>query len=352
MDIQLQTIPGRIASLNGRVFRYFSGTSYLGMAQYEPYKAALAEGIARYGASFGGSRLGNIRFPIFEEAEAWLAAFTGAEAALTVSSGSLAGQVLARYLQDKGRLYFAPGAHPALWAEGHYFEGPFEAWADFVLKECRHAKSPVILLSNAVDSLFARPYSFDWLEQLPAGTAITLVFDDSHGLGICGEKGAGAISMVKPPQHVELVVVSSLGKALGVPGGVILGRRSLIEALWHSPFFGGASPIPPAFLYAMLRVKNHYPFALEKLRDNIRQFRQAVLPTGLFRSFEDYPVFYTPEHRLGPWLETHGCLLSQFAYPTPEDEPVTRIVLNALHQAEDIDYLSGMIRKFMESRKK
>ena len=350
MDVQLDTIPGRTAILNGRVYRYFSGTSYLGMAQYEPYKAALAEGIGRYGANFGGSRLGNIRFPIFEEAEAWLAGFTGAEAALSVSSGSMAGQVLARYLQDKGSLYFAPGAHPALWVEGHYFEGDFEAWVDFILRECHRATRPVVLLSNPVDSLFARPYPFDWLEQLPSGIPITLVLDDSHGLGICGENGAGAYSIVKPPPHVELIVVSSLGKALGVPGGVILGHRNLYEALWHSPSFGGASPIPPAFLYGMLQVKDHYPMALEKLKGNIRQFRQAVLSTGLFQSFEDYPVFYTPEHRLGLWLEQRGCLLSQFAYPTPEDDPVTRIVLNALHEPEDIIYLAGLIQQFFENR--
>ncbi|MCB0568255.1 MAG: pyridoxal phosphate-dependent aminotransferase family protein [Phaeodactylibacter sp.] len=349
MDIKLETIPGRVAILNGKAYRYFSGTSYLGMAQYEPFKAAVAEGVARYGVNFGGSRLGNIRFSIFEEAEAWLATFTGAGAALTASSGSVAGQLLVRYLKDKGSLYSAPGLHPALWAEGHHFNGPFEAWADLIVQECSRKRGPMVLLSNAVDPLFARPYPFEWLDRIPPDATVTLVLDDSHGLGVCGENGAGAFSVVKPPPQVEMVVVSSLGKALGVPGGVILGRPGLIQALWHSPFFGGASPIAPAFLYGMLQVKEHYPQALGRLRASIRRFREPVLATGLFRSFMDYPVFYTPEHRLGPWLETHGCLLSQFAYPTPEDEPVTRIVLNALHEAEDIDYLVAVIRRFLES---
>jgi 8-amino-7-oxononanoate synthase len=342
-------IPGRTACLNGRSYRYFSGTSYLGMAQYEPYKAAVAEGVQRLGANFGGSRLGNIRFPIYEEAEAWLAHFAGAEAALTVSSGTAAGQVVLRSLEGGGAMHFAPGTHPALWGAGQHYEGRFEDWAAQALRVCQQATGPVVLLSNAVDSMFARAYTFEWLKEIPAQAEVILVLDDSHSLGICGPGGGGAYRFVQPPPQVELIVISSLGKALGVPGGVILGRQTRIAQLWSSPAFGGASPIPPAYLYGMLQLREHYPQALDKLRSNIRHFQSAVQPTGLFQSLEDYPVFYTSEQRLGPWLEERGCLLSQFPYPTPADEPATRIVLNALHETEDLDYLAAQILDFAQN---
>jgi 7-keto-8-aminopelargonate synthetase-like enzyme len=342
-------IPGRTACVEGRIYRYFSGTSYLGMAQYEPYKAAVAEGVQRLGANFGGSRLGNIRFPIYAEAEAWLAAFAGAEAALTVSSGTAAGQVVLRSLEGLGPLHFAPGTHPALWGAGQYHQGRFADWAAQALQICQQTVGTVVLLSNAVDSIFARRYAFEWLHDLPAQSSVILVLDDSHSLGVCGPGGSGAGRFVQPPPQVELIAISSLGKALGVPGGVIFGRQERIAQFWGSPTFGGASPIPPAYLYAMLRMQEHYPQALGKLRANIRHFGQAIQPTGLFQSFEDYPVFYTPEQRLGPWLEERGCLISQFPYPTPADAPATRIVLNALHEKEDLDYLAAQILDFVEN---
>ncbi len=342
--------PGRFVHLHGQAYRYFSGTAYLGMAHNKHFRELLREGIVRYGPNFGGSRLGNIRFTVFGEAEDWLANRIGAEAALLVSSGTLAGQFVAKYLKTHSSLYFAPMAHPALWETGHYFEGSFDAWVGFILEEVGKGEKPMALFSNSVDALFARKFRFGWLEELPAHRAITLVVDDSHGLGICGEKGRSAWAEIKLPEQVELVVVSSLGKAMGISGGAILGSKKMMEAIWHTPFFGGASPAAPAHLYAMMHAGSLYDAALAKLRGNVRRLAKQTAGLGLFHSFEDYPVFYTAEPSLAPWLEARKCLASQFSYPTSEDEPVTRVVLSALHEKEDIDYLADAIRSFAKEK--
>ena len=342
----LEALPGRSIDIDGTPFLYFSGTSYLGMSRNEAFQELLKEGLARYGANFGGSRLGNIRFAVFEEAEAWLSSFTGAEACLTASSGSLAGRLLVEHLRGKTAFYFAPGTHPALWGAGEYYEGAFGNWVEYMLHKAADGPEPMALFTNSVDPLLVQKNSFEWLGHLAGNRPITIVIDDSHGFGVCGASGSGVWTELSAPDNVEVVVISSLGKALGIPGGMILGSRGLIEAIWHSPFFGGASPPPPAFLYAMLKAAPMYQSAHRKLLANIRRFEGLTSRFGFLHSFGDYPAFYTPEAALAPWLEQKGCLISQFAYPTPEDEPVTRIVLSALHEEKDIDYLAGAIEEY------
>lgn len=349
-NIILEAMPGRSIGINGRQFLYFSGTSYLGIARNEAFQELLKEGLARYGANYGGSRLGNIRFAVFEEAEAWLAAFAGAPAALSVSSGTLAGRLIVEHLRGKAPFHFAPGAHPALWGEGSYYQGAYGEWVEYILREAAGGQGPIALFATSVDPLLVRKNDFKWLCRLPANRPVTLVVDDSHGFGICGAGGSGVWRELDAPDNVGIVVISSLGKAMGIPGGLILGSRAMLGEIWHSPFFGGASPAPPAFLYAVLKASPLYQSARQKLLANIRRFEAQTGSLAWLRSIGNYPAFYSSEIPLAPWLKDRGCLISQFAYPTPEDEPVTRIVLSALHEEEDIDYLAGAILRYAEKK--
>ena len=349
-NIILDALPGRSIDIDGRQYLYFSGTSYLGMSRNEAFQELLKEGLARYGANFGGSRLGNIRFAVFEEAEAWLAGLAGAPAALTASSGSLAGRLVVEHLRRAASFYFAPGTHPALWGNGDYFQGSFNDWVGYILEKAAEEQSPMALFANSVDPLLVRKNPFEWLHRLPKNRPVILAVDDSHGFGVCGAGGSGAWRGLNAPDNVELLVISSLGKAFGIPGGLILGSRKRITQIWHSPFFGGASPAPPAFLYAMQKAGPLYQSAHQKLLSNIHRFEAGFGSSGLLHSFGDYPAYYTSDAALAPWLEERGCLISQFAYPTPEDEPVTRVVLNALHEERDIDYLADAVKAYAESK--
>ena len=71
---------------------------------------------------FSASRNNNLQLKIYEETEAFLANWTSAEAALTVTSGLLAGQLAVNFLKNTQNLkglnpvfIYAPSAHPAVW---------------------------------------------------------------------------------------------------------------------------------------------------------------------------------------------------------------------------------------------
>ncbi|MBF9251972.1 pyridoxal phosphate-dependent aminotransferase family protein [Pontibacter sp. 172403-2] len=353
--ITTDQLPGRTLSINGAEYLFCSGTSYLGISCNEAFRQCLLDGMQRYGTNYSSSRNSNLQLQVFDEVENYLAAYTGAAAALTMSSGYLAGQVVVQALKDEGRFLYAPGTHPAMWRS--MADAPDDGrthveWVNQLLQEApRLPDEHLILVCNSLDPLKAEKYTFDWVAALPDNKQITLIVDDSHGFGVTGDNGAGVYRQLRQLQSIRkmrLVVISSFGKAFGIPAGLILADSPFIEQLKSSPYFGGASPAVPAYLYAFLHSKSIFEEARQKLLANILYFRQRLACPELFSSFEDYPVFYTSSEALCPYLLQHRVFISSFRYPTPADAPITRVILNALHTPEDLNRLAALINQFKE----
>lgn len=346
-------LPGRTLTANGNEYLFFSGTSYLGISKQKEFRYNLMEGMEFYGTNYSSSRNSNLVLNIYEEAEAYLAAYTGAEAAVTVSSGYLAGQTLIHTLRETGRFIFAPQTHPAMWLNGggntcHIPQMDYESWVKDMLNSIHtSSEKRLIIISNSLDPLKACNYHFEWITELPEDKEITLVIDDSHGFGITGNNGSGIYASLKHHQGIRLIVVSSFGKAFGIPGGVILGDKKTIDQVKTSPFFGGASPVIPAYLYAFLKSETLFQKARKQLFSNINHFLQHLSKQDQFQFFHHYPVFYTPVEALCNYLLIiNKIMISSFRYPTPDDESITRIVINSLHTSGDIELLAERINSF------
>lgn len=343
-------LPGRTVNIEDKEYLYFSGTSYLGITQNKKFRDYLMEGMERYGTNYGSSRISNLQLDIFEEAENELASMVGAASALTMSSGFLACQLVTSFFEAKGKFIYAPEAHPSLWRKaGDFFQQDYEQWVRELPDQLAAiGEESIIILTNAIDALHVRQHNFSWIAQLPDNKRYTIILDDSHGLGVTGENGEGIYSSIPEFSHITLIVVSSLGKALGIPGGVIFSDKETIRMFKSSAFFSSSSPVIPAYLYAYLLAKEVYEKQRKNLMRNIDQFSTATASLSVFQTFTDYPVFYTPENDLYSYLKKHSILISSFPYPSSQDKPVTRIVLNSLHTEEDIEKLVALVRKFVE----
>ena len=187
----INQLPGRSTQIDGENWLYFSGTGYLGAAWNEDLQALVQEGIQKFGLHFGGSRLSNIQINIFGEAEAFLAQYAGAEQALLLSSGTLAGQLLMKVLGTHGEVFPAPGAHPAIWAGFGPTIKSWDNWVERVQELVVEPGPPLILAANSVDPLYVRQFNFDWLQDLKPQRELIVVIDDSHGFGVLGENGSG-----------------------------------------------------------------------------------------------------------------------------------------------------------------
>ncbi len=344
-------LPGRTIWHDRRELLFFSGTAYLGMAHNPAFQALVLDELGRYGTTFGSSRNGNLQLRIYDQAEAHLAGWVGADAALTVSSGMVAGQVVVQWLRSEQALagrpatfLYAPGTHPALWHEPAVVlpNLSFRDWADWLVQQ---PAQPMVILANALDALPADVYDFSWLAHVPTEYPITLVVDDSHGLGVTGPGGRGIWPQLTcRPGNVRLIVTASLAKGMGLRGGVIFSDAPTIAAIGQTAYFAGSSPMSPVELAAFIRADALYDEARTRLAQNILQAEATLLPTALFRHTMGFSAFYSEQDSLYPTLLDAGIFIYSFAYPTPTDRHNTRIIISALHEPDDIFRLGEIIK--------
>lgn len=347
----INQLPSNKILLEGKEYDFYSGTSYLGMNQDTDFNRLLIEGMNRYGMSFGSSRNGNLQLDIYEQAEEKMAHWVGAEKALTVSSGMLAGQVVAQYLKTQNTTFFyAPSSHSANFHEPNISlpNISFEDWASNICQEIseKNAQHSVIVC-NSCDTIKLTPYHFDWTSKLPQNQTITFVIDDSHGLGITGENGSGIFKQITVNENVKLVVVSSLHKAMGIAGGVVFADKNFIHTLRNTGFFASCSPIAPAYLYAYMHADKIYGKNRQKLKVNIHRFSSQLSDSQLLFNFiENYPVYYSLRDELYEFLFQKEIFIYSFAYPIKTGKPNTRIVLSSWHTNSQIDYLIAKVKEF------
>lgn len=347
----ISQLPSNKILLEGKEYDFYSGTSYLGMNQDDGFKRLLIEGMNRYGMSFGSSRNGNLQLDIYDQAEEKIARWVGAEKALTVSSGMLAGQVVAQYLKTQNSTFFyAPSSHSANFHEPNISlpNVSFEFWAANICQEILEKNAAhSVIVCNSCDALKLTPYHFDWTGTLPQNQSITLIIDDSHGLGITGESSSGIFKQITVNENVRLVVVSSLHKAMGIAGGVVFADKDYIDKLRHTAFFASCSPIAPAYLYAYMHADEIYEKNQQTLKDNIQRFSSQLSDNQLlFNSIENYPVYYSLRDDLYDFLFQNSIFIYSFAYPIKTGKPNTRIVLSSWHTSSQIDYLVAKVKEF------
>ncbi|WP_373073842.1 aminotransferase class I/II-fold pyridoxal phosphate-dependent enzyme [Zeaxanthinibacter enoshimensis] len=341
MKFHVDHIDGRLAYIKQRPYLYFGGTSYLGIPYLKEFKEILKDKLDYYGTSYGSSRLSNFRLGIYEEAEAYFSRWSGSESCLTVSSGYLAGQMLSTSLQEEGHpLYYAPQAHTAMYRAQ---AKPYASWKqlqeelqDYLSR--KQAKPPVLFM-DSIDHSGAGYPDFPNLGNLPLDKII-LVMDDSHGIGMIGEGGVGIYSTAASLNPLELISCASLNKAMGIPGGIILGNRARTEKLRNSPFFSGASPIPPAYLAAYLAAPSLYQQQYLKLQEQISYFESLLPPGHPFSRIAGHPVYTFKAGALAEHLFQAGILTTYFPYSGQNG----RLVLNANHTKKDIDILSDALQ--------
>ncbi|CAN5120893.1 glycine C-acetyltransferase [soil metagenome] len=346
--------PGRTIEIEGEQFLFFSGTSYLGMAHNEPFRKYLLDGLDIYGTNYGSSRNSNFQFKIFEEAEEKLASLAGADSALTVSSGYLAGQLVAGIYKKRADFFYAPNTHPALSLNNeNCYSGKFDLWTQKIADKVSVSKmQEVVIFANSLDPLFCERFSFDWIFELPRDKKISVVIDDSHGFGITGINGGGIFSLLKIPDNVNFIVTASLGKALGIPGGVVFSNNKINTSLKNEPLFIGSSPLNPAYLFAYLKAEKEYIKARENLALNFQSFHNIISPISFLKYFDQLPVFFVENKLLYQYLIKKKIFISHFPYPAPENDPISRIVISSLHTEEDLKFLGDSILEFNQDFRK
>lgn len=344
-------------------YHWFGGTDYLGMGHNEAFLSYLSDGLKKYGTHFGSSRNNTLQLEVYREAELLFSNFTKSPDALLTSSGMWAGQLVVNYCaelaaSEPAEFHYAPNTHPALWSKETIIDTT-SSWADWAQNTIQLINSDSsdkthFIFSDSVRSPLPELHDFSCLDQIYANRKVILVIDDSHGLGVLGSNGRGINSLLSTTLFTsECIVVSSLNKAMGIPGGVILASNPILEQIRKTAWFSGSSPTSPAYIAAArdLLKDGIYEKAHDRLISNITYFNSQLSTYQTLSSAPNYPVFCSTDESLHSYLIDKGILTTCFSYPSPEDKPLVRMVISTCHEKEDLFFLAGAINEFYkESR--
>lgn len=330
----------RIIEVEKASYLYFGGTAYLGIPQHMGFRNFYIEGLNRFGLNNGTSRSNNIQLSIYDEAEQFAAAYFGAKASLITSSGYLAAQLTVKNLLALGEVRYAPDTHPALWlTEAPKTDQKFDNWSRQLVEEINQSKiEKWIIISNSLNNLYPKVYDFSFVKDIKQDKNIVLVVDDSHGIGILNE-GKGIISVLPKSENVEIVVVASMAKALGVDAGIILGSNETISLFKESHEFLGASPPSAAGLFAFINSSEIYKEEHRKLKLLTEKLGESLAIEKNWTFIPNFPVFLSDSEKLADELKKQGILISSFAYPTKNGRLINRVVISSWHKLSDIEEL-------------
>lgn len=202
----------------------------------------------------------------------------------------------------------------------------------------------------ATDGVFSMEGDLAPLEAIVAAArrhrALVMV-DDSHGVGVVGEGGRGAVAACGVVDGVALQT-GTFGKALGgASGGYVVASRAAIEVLrQESRPYLFSNALPPSVVgaaEAALRLLVDEPNRVRTLTRNTAWFREAMAERGFEILPGQHPivaVMVGDERRaldLASEIRARGVMVVAFTYPVvPSGAARIRVQISAAHSTQDL----------------
>ena len=328
--------PDRIITVDGVEYLYFGGTNYLGMTTNPDFQKILFESIKKWGTGYGSSRNSNVKLSIYETAEKLLAKNINSEAALTVSSGMLAGKLVIEHLSKTTDAFFHfPNVHQALM---NPLSLPIIENGLLNPKIFDSTISKITVLTDAVPSQKVVPIDLSILLLIPKEKKINLVIDESNSIGIIGNEWQNTIKR----ENINIIRIASLAKALGLSGGVIAGDNDFIATIKKEDTFIGAAGMNPALLETYCSAQEIYRSQKLKLEQNLNYFNLHFINREKFTFDSSYPIIYFEDKLISKKLLENKIIPTSFTY-TNESGKLNRIVITANHSFADLEYLKAQL---------
>jgi len=278
-----------LAGDDARELLDFSSNDYLALAEHPALIAAAQEGLRRFGAGSGASRLMSGDLAVHHELEEAVALLKGKEAALTFGSGYMANTGIIPALVSRHDLIFSDRLNHASIHDGCRLSGARLVrfrhndlnHLEKLLKEKRGAGTALIVVES-IYSMDGDRCPLRELVQLKERFGCLLMVDEAHATGVFGAHGGGIIEEDWVGNRVDLAM-GTFGKALGSYGAYVAGNREMIEYLVNrARSFVFSTALPPSVAAASLaavQLVRQEPHLRRELHGKIDYFK-GLLRTG------------------------------------------------------------------------
>ena len=354
--------------MDGKSFLNFSSNDYLGLANHPALKEAAADAVGKFGAGSGSSRLLCGSLGPHHVLEETLAAFKGAEAALSFSSGYAAasGVICALFdsndviavdklvhacIVDAARLSGAK-----LRVFGHNNLNDVEKilrWAD------RRHEAPglsqtdrrprTLIVTESIFSMDGDQAPLRELVRLKEQFGAWLMVDEAHATGLYGKNRRGLAEECVVDKQIE-IQMGTLGKAFGSAGGYVCGSRQLIDYLINRArtFLFSTAPVPAAAAAAAAGVRMVESKAGEERRKQLWSNVAALSHHVDGQGGAIIPMMIGEEGKamqITAALMNQGVFIPAVRFPTvARGQARLRFTMTAAHSRADVELLLAALR--------
>jgi len=353
-------------------FIKMNSNSYLGMSLKKEVIEAEKESVEKFGVGPGAVRFINGTFKPHVELEKKLAGFHRKEAAMIFSSAYAAvcgilsplispeTIVLSDELNHNSIINAIRLSKPKdkkIYA--HLNMSDLKTKIEETIRNCRR----VIIVTDGIFSMrgdypdlkklvnLAKKYHPEFKE------GIITIIDDSHGVGAYGKTGRGTCE-VTGEEGID-IIISTLGKALGVNGGYAVTGSGIVEYLRETaPFYIYSNPITPPEASAAIKALEILNSEagrkmLSHLREMTEYFREELMNLGYEIIKGEHPIvglMIRDTHqtiKMVDYLKEQGILSVGLKYPVvPRGDECIRFQVSADHTKCDLGYVLKVLEEY------
>lgn len=261
-----------------------ASNDYLGLARHPDVISGAVAALRTWGAGSTGSRLVTGDTELHEEFETALAEFVGAPAALVFSSGYTANLGAVVGLSGPGSLLVSDAySHASLvdacrLSRARVVVTPHRDVAAVEAALAGRAEDRALVITDSVFSTDGGLAPLRGLHDVCRRHGAVLLVDEAHGLGVRGTGGRGLLDELGLAGAPDVVMTTTLSKALGSQGGAVLGsvavRAHLIDAARTFIFDTGLAPASVGAAFAALRLLAAEPWRAQAVLSHARSLAQ------------------------------------------------------------------------------
>lgn len=356
----LQQVDRTYVLCGGRSFSYFSGCDYFRLASDQGVLRTVQRAVEQAGCNVGASRMTTGNHALYLELESRLAVFFGFPSATLISSGYAANLVAAQALSGLcSRIVIDAKAHSSLELAATLLDVPSVTFAhldaaDFqkrMLEGNREGKTLVL-----TDGMFSFSGAVPDLKRYAKSLRESdiLLVDDAHGVGILGSRGRGVLDSKPKLSANQLILTTTLSKAFGVFGGVVLSSRPFQRRIHaKSHFFAGTTPPPlpmvAGALAALEILEARGDLLRQRLKVNVSRVRASLQTEGLKVPDNPGPIIgLVPKSTKASALFRKSLLASSIypplvVYPGAPSGGYYRFAFSSEHTPRQLDTLADVL---------
>ncbi len=341
--------------VDGRRVLNFCTNNYLGLANHPKLKEAAKAAIDRWGVGPAAVRTIAGTQELHVELERRLAQFKKVEDALYVQSGFCANQAVIPALVGKGDVIFSDRLNHASIIDGCRLSGAeivvYEHCdpedAERKIREHLPRYRRGLLVTDGVFSMDGDIAPLDKLYEIAEKYGVLTMVDDAHGEGVLGEGGRGIVDHFGLHGRFD-VEIGTLSKAFGVVGGVIAGKKVVVDYIRQKArpflFSSAVTPADTAACLAAVDLLEESTELVDRLWENTRYFKQGMQDLGFDIGQSQTPIVpvMLGEAKLAKEFSNRlfeeGVFAMGIGYPTvPKGKARIRVMNTAAHTREDLD---------------